>query len=316
MAKSNPAPDEGAEDATIVSAIADTEGEIFNEAMGDPDPDHDGDKSLEEMEDPVGEDPEEIETSEDDDGESEDPEAEEDEGEEEPQRDERQDARVPSFRLREQTERADALQRERDELRSRLDQLTGRVDAMSRQAPPQQQQRPEKPDPFADPEGHERWVTDNAIRQVQQQNFNAAMAEGLDEHGEEFKFAHDELAKLGPNNPEGVQVFNRMLASRDPVRVLMRWAEPRLSEFREQREQQALDQLAERSGLDRDTLERALAIASKATGTRPQQQQRQTRLMPSLNGAGGSGGVRTRMDPRGMDGSETAIFNDAFTPLR
>ena len=58
MAKGNPAFDERAEEDAIVSAIADTEGEIFNEAMGDPDPENDGDRSLEEMEDPVGDDPE------------------------------------------------------------------------------------------------------------------------------------------------------------------------------------------------------------------------------------------------------------------
>lgn len=311
MARNNPALDEGAEEESIVSAIADTEGEIFNEAMGDPDPENDGDHSLEEMEDPVGEDPEEteIEASEDDDGESPEPEDEESESEEEPQRNERNERFVPSYRLREESERRERLERELAELR-------GQVNALRPQQQPQQQ--PQKPDPFADPEGHERWVTENAIREVQQRNFNAAMAEGLEEHGEEFRFAHDELAKLGPNNPEGVNVFNRMMASRDPVKVLMRWAEPRLQEYREQREQQALESLAERSGYDRETLERALAIAARGSGVRPQPQQRMGRIPPSLNSAGGSGrtAARDRADPRGMDGSEAAIFADAFTPLR
>lgn len=301
--------DEGAEEESIVSAIADTEGEIFNEAMGDPDPENDGDRSLEEMEDPVGDDPE-VEASQDDDGESDELEADEAESEEEPQRNERSERSVPSYRLREETERRERLERELAELRGQLNAI---------QRPQQQpQQQPQKPDPFADPEGHERWVVDNAIRQVQERNFNAAMADGLEEHGEEFRFAHDELAKLGPNNPEGVQVFQRMMAARDPVKVLMRWAEPRLQEYREQREQQALDSLAERSGYDRDTIERALAIAARGSGQRPTQQRQMGRIPPSLNSAGGSGrsAARDRVDPRGMDGSEASIFADAFTPLR
>ena len=102
-------PEERAEEQAISAAISDTEEEIFKAGIGSEEDENDGDKSLEEMDDPTGGKPDEPdqEASEPDgeEGEADEPEADEAEAEGEPTEEpEREPARVPSYVVREQRE--------------------------------------------------------------------------------------------------------------------------------------------------------------------------------------------------------------------
>lgn len=317
---------EAAEDEAISQAIAGTEEEIFTEATGSEEDDNTGDRSLEEMEDPLGGDSEEEDDSEEDedseteDGEEEEAAGEELDGETPPRRDERDNARVPSFRLREATERAERAEREAAEFKSRLDQLSGKVDGLTTAIrPPQQTTAPQRPDMFADPEAWENSVRTEARTEAQRaarETFvNANMDATREEFGEEFDFAYSEIMK-GKDDPATQQAAARILSAPNPGRALMAWAEPKLEAFRSARDQQLENQLAERFGVEPEDLERALAIVRKGSGNRSPSRNSQgnqaRRLPPSLNSQGGGGANRPRVDPRGQDGSEGAIFADAF----
>jgi hypothetical protein len=319
------------EDARVQAAIQATEEEIFAEANGIDDPENDGDKSLEEMEDPVGDNPDaegdEVDAQDEDEPEAE----EEDESEGEPEvqeppqerRDERKERFVPSGRLREESERARAAEAEARQLREELARLSGRVDEMSRlRAPQEQPKAPERPDMFADPTGWEK-ATREEMRQTLQREMderflNASMATAHEDYGPEFEFAYQELLK-GKNDPLVRQEAQRIMGSPNPGRALMKWAEPRLETYREERTRGLMDQMTETLGVDPEDLNRALAMVAKGRGrgspqSNGQRQQRQ-QILPDLSNAGGGRG-QPRIDPRGFDGSEGAIFADAFTPLR
>lgn len=303
MANENISPEERAEREAISSAIADTEQEIFNAGVGSEDLEKDGDKSLEEMDDPLGEPPEQ-EASEDDDGEADEPEAEvEAEGETEPQRDERDVRTVPSGRLREETEARQRAEREMAEWRARYDEL-------ARSARPQQppQQPPPEPDMFADPDAWKQDFRQRTVTEIRQEFARASVAEARAKYGDEFEYAF----RLIDSDPRLANEAREVLASINPGETIMRIAEPYLAEFREQRQQQRWEQLQEEAA--RNGYRLVPDGAGRPSDNRPQQQRRT--IPPSLNGASGSGGTRQRLDPRGMDGSEAAIFADAFTPLR
>src|SRR5258708_764108 len=155
--KSNEQLFEEAEAELYGEAIKATEQEVFDDALGLSPDENDGDTSLEQMDDddaPTGdEEPTDEEEGEEPDD-SEEGEGEEGEGEEpepEPQ-DRGQDRRgIPPGRLREESDARRVAEAETRELRARLENLE-----RNHRQPPQQQQQPEKPDMFADPEGWAR----------------------------------------------------------------------------------------------------------------------------------------------------------------
>lgn len=308
----------------VSGAIDDTEREIFRHgsAKSDeevaPDPEDDGDRSLEEPdEDIAGGDPEDEEEEQQDDEQPEqqarDGEQAE-EGDEEPeqgspQRDERSDRFVPSNRLREERERAERLERELAETRARL------------QAPIQQapaQPPPEPPDMFVDPKGWEQ-VKLQEFRQAAQRDYTErSLAAAHQEYGDDFAFVYSTLqGALQRGDTQAAQITARILNAPDPGRALMTWGEQLLSERQDQQEETHRQWLRETYGdevaeqLERQAMRRSNPRQGQ-TVNRPATPPR--RSMPSLNSAGSSGGQRARIDPRGIDGSEEAIFNDVFAP--
>lgn len=324
MAKQTPeeleqrqAAEEAAERKLHRSMMDETELEIGRSAFDqEEEPIDDGDRSLEEPEEDIaGGDPEEEEQEEEP-QESEDEEQDgepQDEGEgetpaEQPQRDEQSGRFVPSYRLREQTERAERAERELAEMR------------MRGMPPPQPQQPPQppppKPDMFVDPEAHERWMFQQWSAQQQHAHAERSLQEAAEEHGDDFRYAYDTLVQgVRRGDPQAQQIVSALYASPNPGRALMRWAQPLLEQRQDQQEQAHREWLRERYGIDAEQLEQREARSNGRSASRQTIAPR--RNVPSLNSAGGSGPpVRARADARGMDGSEEAIFDYAFTPIR
>ena len=297
---------ERAEEQAISDAISDTEEEIFKAGIGSEEDENDGDKSLEEMDDPTGGKPDEPEqeASAEDDSEAEEPEGEEPEDEAEPQRGQDEFRPVPYQRLREVNEARYKAEREAAEWRARYDEMQRSVRPQQPAAPP-----PPEPDMFADPEGWKQAFQQRVMNETRQNLQQANLAETRARYGAEFQYAYDLIDK----NPQFAQEAQAVLASPTPGDAIMRIAEPYLAEFREQRQQQELAE--QQDWAARNGYRLVPERAGGPSNSRPQTQQLRNNP-PSLNGASGGGSTRQRLDPRGMDGSEDAIFREAFTPLR
>ena len=311
MANDDLTAQERAEEQEISAAIKDTEGEIFDFANDREEPENDGDKSLEEMEDPTGGKPDEPEQEASADGEeaeADEPEADEaeDEGEAEPEQRGQEEFRpVPYQRLREVNEARYKAEREAAEWRARYDEMQRSVRPQQPAAPP-----PPEPDMFADPEGWKQAFQQRIMNETRQNLQQANLAETRARYGAEFQYAYDLIDK----NPQFAQEAQAVLASPTPGDAIMRIAEPYLAEFREQRQQQELAE--QQDWAARNGYRLVPERAGGPSNSRPQQSQLRNNP-PSLNGASGGGNTRReRLDPRGMDGSEDAIFREAFTNLR
>jgi hypothetical protein len=327
----------------VNQAVANTEDEIFQDALGDEPLENDGDTSLEEMgeglegehldeEDDADEEGEEAEGDEaEEDGAEEAEEAEGDEQAEEPQRDqrqrpERQDRRdIP---LRQERDRRRAAEGEAAELRRQLAEMNGRLTEISARVnapapkPAATEQRREKPDMFADPEGYERWVKEEAERiadakvqerftafqQQQQQERETVLNDALNAtatgpRGFEFQAAYRALTSL-PKDAQSTALVGRIVRSPDPGQAILDWFEDNgAEEFREQIAQQ-------------------LGLAPTARDTRrpngnsrqmSRQPRHETRLPPSLNSARG-GGRQAIQDPEMLDDRDESVF--AFATRR
>jgi hypothetical protein len=289
----------------LASMHADTEEEIFKFGSSQQEDENDGDKSLEQMDDPSG-----VEDT-DEGSEYEEPnpdEATDDVSDGEPEgerRDEPDDRGVPSWRLREETQRREQIERELSELRMRVDAQTIRP----AQPPPEV---PQTPDMFADPEGYTKHIIErtkqDALRdfrnEYSQRSYTAARARNQ----AEFDYAY-RIAQSRRNDPMFQQDLAGIEASHNPGEAFMAWAEPHLAEFREQRDQERMQEFADVFGVDPPTFRQALAMVNKGTGrptaARPN--------VPSLNSATRGGPTRERVDQRGIDGSERSVFDYAFS---
>ena len=310
MANNDLSPQERAEEQAVSAAIKDTEGEIFDFANDREEPENDGDKSLEEMDDPTGGKPDEPDQEASADGEeaeADEPEADEaeDEAEAEPQQRGQDEFRpVPYQRLREVNEARYKAEREAAEWRARYDEMQ-----RSLRPPQPQQPPPPEPDMFADPEAWKQNFQQQTEAKFVQRMQQASLAEARSRYGAEFQYAYDLIDK----NPQFAQQAQEVLTSVNPGETIMRIAEPHLAEFREQRQQQELAE--QQDWAARNGFRLVPDRAGGPSNSRPQTQLRNN--PPSLNGASGGGNTRReRLDPRGMDGSEDAIFREAFTPLR
>lgn len=304
------------DDRMLAAMIAETEDEIFTEATGKDQDDNDGDKSLEQISDDMADgDTEEIE------GEAgEETEGEQDAGTEAaPERDERNERFVPSGRLREEADARRAAEAREAELRSRLDILTGKVEALQHwQVPKDEDQKEANPDIFVNPEAWQAMQRAEILSQVRREmnetRVNASMDAAKEEFGAEFQYAYDQLV-AGRNDPIIQREAQTILASPNPGRALMKWAEPKLAEYREQKADRLRSELAELYGIDGDDLDRAVSMATKATGRSSNNlPQRPRQSLPSLNSA--SGGGRRPMNDVYGGSSEQDIFASAFSDRR
>lgn len=231
--------------ADVGQAVADTETEVFADALGDDELDNDGDTSLEEMGeglegDDLEQEPEPGEGEEGEEGgEAEDAEdGAEAEGDGDgtadaghQRRDERtpvdreqHDRRgVPPGRLREEAqarraerERADRLDRELAETRGRLDEVSRQLSA--RPTPRAEQAQPDpEPDMFADPDGWKNWNRRQVQREARElvtTELRGFRAEQQQEREQRLNQSL-EAAAQGPRGFE-FQAAYRSLTSLDP----------------------------------------------------------------------------------------------------
>jgi hypothetical protein len=317
------APAQDADDESLlVAAMANTESEIFTEAMGNDEDENDGDNSLEQMEDPVGDDEEEG-------GEEEGGEEGQEEAGDEP-REVREPPEAPpqerpSYRLPPVDPSAQRIA----ELEARL----ARVEAPRQEqpAPPPQ----ELPDPVLDPTGFREGMAAQMRAEYQQatrtaileNNFKATEAAySRENRRDEFTLAASQLNELSfraRTDPNAAATVRGIVNAPDPGYALMQWAEDTLDleNFRQEQAERNREQAARLLGVDPADLE-GIAPQRQAPrqDTRERGEQRQApaqrgRRLPSLNSAGGvgrEGGNSRNLDPRGFDGSEESIFRDAF----
>lgn len=331
---------------TLNRAVADTEGEIFGDALGSDELDNDGDTSLEEMGDGLEGEVEDDEADEEAEGDGDGEEAEEgdeaeseeaegkadaeDGGDAEAERDSRgrfrdREPAVPPGRLREQTQRATAAEERAQALERQVFEMNGRLAELSarQNAPPQRQQQteaPPKPDMFAEPEKYEAWVIAEAERRADvrtsqrfaefQQQQQAMSAQRVDE-----SLA---TAARGERAFEFGAAYNA-LTSLDPRNPQARATVARI--YNAPDPSQALFDWWEQNGGPeyRERVYEQVAPRVQRNGNAPRQQMRNgqdqprhvirpAQRLPSLNSATGSNSQRTA-DPEMQDGSERSVFD-------
>jgi hypothetical protein len=272
MAKEQPTPTEQDDKQfmfDVNAAVQQTEMEIFDEAM-DAEPDeNDGDTSLEEMgEDVDGEDLDEEDEAQDTEQDTEEPprdseeeDEELDEEQEEPPEEapeqapeeaaqERPQRGIPSSRLREEADARRRFEQENTELRRQLAEINGRMTEMSARMnappPPRPEAPPPKPDMFADPEGYERWIRAEALRDSRnemalmreqmrqemqqrdlyyaQQRANMSFEAAEKRDPDKFDRAYGRLTVLRASNMQATEpIIQQLMQSADPGAELLRW---------------------------------------------------------------------------------------------
>ena len=303
------------EEEILAGAIAGTEQEIFDEATGQAEDENNGDRSLEEMDDDIPGETEEGDQEPDEeepDGESE--ENEEDESDaaaseedgERPEPTQSEDrGRIPSSRLREETERRRAIEQERDTLRAQL--AAFQVQQQQRQQP--QQEQPAKPDIWSDPEAWAAHQREIIAQEFTARHVNAALAEAHEAHGEEFVAAYKALTSLPPGDPVARATVQRIWEAPNPGKALMRWhGEQQI--LREAGgdpsayKQRVAKEIMSDPEFRRQIIAEMRGEAERGDGGRPRTS---TRLPKSLNGASGGGSVRTG-DPELYNDSDASAF--------
>jgi hypothetical protein len=304
------------EEEIVAGAIAGTEQEIFDEATGQEEAENNGDHSLEEMDDDIpgeteeGEDEPDEESpdgeAEDDDEEGEELDAASEEDGEEPEPTRSEDrGRIPSSRLREETERRRAIEQERDTLRAQL----AAFQVHQQQRPQPQQEQPAKPDIWSDPEA---WAADQRAQIAQEftaRHVNAALAEAHEQHGDEFVAAYRQLTSLNPADPVARATVQRIWDAPNPGKAIMRWhGEQQI--LREvggdpsAYKQRVAKEIMSDPEFRRQLVEEMRGEATRGDGGRPRTT---TRLPKSLNGASGGGSIRAA-DPELYNDSDASAF--------
>jgi hypothetical protein len=307
----------------IKGAIDETDREIADFAFSDDEPaDDDGDTTLEEMDDvpgdteegddePAEEDTEETGqgADESDDPDEDDPREQEDEATD-PAPQERE--RVPSSRLREETERRQAIENELANARARI---AAYENEQRRQSQPERQEAPQRPDMFSDPEGWAAHQRAEIAQEMNARHVNAALNEAHEEHGEAFVAAYRALTSMNPHDPMARAIVQRVWDAPNPGRALMNWhkAERVRQEIGNDPDAWLERKLEERLAnpeTRRETLARLRGEAMQGDGGRPRTQ---TRLPKSLNGASGGGGRgRREADPELYNDSDGSVFDYAM----
>jgi hypothetical protein len=301
---------EEAERAAIGDAIADTEQEIYDDALNLDPADNDGDRSLEEIDgdDVLDDDEIEGESEAEETGEAEGEETGEGEAEEPPpqtRQDDRPGRGVPPARLREEADARRVAEAEARELRARLDAL----EARQRQPQPRQeeQRQPEVPDMFADPEGWARHQEAKITQQFEERRINASFADAEDSHGDAFRTAFADLQKTGNSN-----LVREIVGSHNPGKTLMRWHERQALQAEIGNDPAAYRERVRQELLQDPEIRKAVISGARTDAT--SNGRTQTRLPPSLNSASGGTSHRggSRSSARNMRSEEQDIFASAF----
>ena len=238
---------------------------------------------------------------------------------------------VPSGRLREETRRAQAAEARAQQLERMVLEMNGRLGELSNRvnAPPPKaaaQERPPKPDMFAEPEAYEAWMLaqadERAAARVQEQFFayqqhqQQQFAQRLDHQfaqaaqgprGFEFNAAYHRLISvLDPRNPQHAKFVQGVIASPDPVASVMEWWEYNGGpEYRQSILEQLMPDQQRGNGNGHGGRQ---PQQPRGNGEAPPRQQ--TRLPTrSLNAVEGRGGMQRMSNPEEYDGSNQAIWD-------
>jgi hypothetical protein len=312
-------------------AVAETEAEIFDEATGSEPLDNDADSSLEAMGDGLeGEVLAEGETEDDADTavEAADAEDEDEEAGGDEQDGGEQDIRfteVPPGVHRQEKERRRAVETENSTLREQLAAMGGRFDQMAAQLTAltrgqpqqqtneqQQQQAPEKPDMFAEPERYEQWLlnraTSDAVTRFQEQrqaehaqHVNQSLEQAArGERAFEFTAAYNALGSLDPRNPQHQAQVRAIYGAPDTAKALFDWWDQNGGpQFREQILTQLIPQRQRGNGQ-----------GQQQDRVQPRHEFRPGQSLPSLNGAAGSNSQRVT-NPEFLDNTDASVFDFA-----
>jgi hypothetical protein len=312
-------------------AIADTEDEIFKDAVGEEPLDNDGDTSLEEMGDALEGDALDDDALEDIDA------AEDEQIAAEAERDDQHDAPPQASDdaapARAAEETGQPQPDERTQWREQLAALHGHFEARfndllarlangqtaQQQPQPQEQQEAARPDPATQPDAYANWVRENAtrdalaaVRQEQflthqngiESNFGQAMR---GERGFEFMPAFNALIALDRNSPQNRDLMQAIYYAPDPAAALFQWWDGTIGpQFRATLAQAALSRVSP------ELREQVLAqlgpkTRSDARAQQPRHEFRPAQTLPSLNSATGSNVHRTT-DPDMFDNSDASVF--------
>lgn len=249
--------------------------------------------------------------------------------------------RVPSARLREETQRRQAAERERDELKarfeagqsefrqlsSRLDQALGKIDEISRRttaAPAQQTETKaaEAPDLFTDPAAFiahmQKPLLDKIEKLSQTREVDRAelsMRTARAEHKDVFDKAYEALGKLNPNDPAQHAIGARIARSADPGQALVDWykKDQVLKEvgddpavYREKIAKETRDALMKDADFRKSLIEELRGEASTGRQGRPNTI---TRLPKSLSDAAGG---RSAQSGEPFDDSDRGLFESVM----
>jgi hypothetical protein len=228
------------------------------------------------------------------------------------------EAQVPSWRLREVRERGEAAERRAEQEAQEKFALRQQFDAMQRELAQLKAPKPEPVDFYANPE----LALQQSIQPFQQQYqsleqrlvMRASRAEAISEFGKPAIVEMEEAIgkALQSNHPDMQQLSTQMRASDDPVGVAMKWY---------QRDKLATETGGDINAYRQRILDEAMkdpAFQAKVIeATRQQTQTTQPRpniqLPPSLNKASGAAGASEYADD---DGSDGAIFRHAMSAPR
>jgi hypothetical protein len=256
--------------------------------------------------------------------------------------------RVPAGRFRAKSEEARAAQAERDAFKAQLDAekqssqqaiaaLNAKHDALmaflqrqqmqAAQPKPAEADKPQVPDLFENPTAFAEYLRTqaqadvNALReQMRQDRLNASSEMARAKYGETYDAAYKAVSSLNPNDPGSKALVQGILSAPNPGEALVSWHR-RNETLREVGE----DPAAYKARVADETRKALIAdpefrkqilegMRSDAERARDDDgQPRSTfRIPPSLQRVAGGNG-RAPDDMHGFDGSESAIFNSAFS---
>jgi hypothetical protein len=303
------------EEEILAGAIAGTEQEIFDEATGQEEAENNGDLSLEEIDDDIpgetdeGDEPDEIESEDPADYETETQEeidaASEEDGEE-PELTQSEDrGRIPSSRLREETERRRLAEQDAANVRAQFAEFQ----AQQQRRQQSQQEQLAKPDIWSDPDATLAERDAALMAQWTARHVNASLADAHESNGEEFVAAYKALTALPPSDPIARATVQRIYDSPNPGKAIMRWhGEQKI--LREASgdptayRQRVAREIMSDPEFRRQMLAEMRGDAERGDGGHPRTT---TRLPKSLNGASG-GGSRRAADPELYNDSDASAF--------
>jgi hypothetical protein len=252
------------------------------------------------------------------------------------------EGRVPSARLREQTEKVRTLETERDALKAQLEtstnstrqevaalknQLEGVLAALRQQPqPPKSEAKPEAetiPDMFEDPKGYQeyqdkKWETrlNGVVAQVQKDRVASSFADAHSRHGEAFPKAMEAISAMNTTDPAAQALVRNIWSSPNPGEALIQWHKRNETlrevgddpaKYREKIETEARTKLMADPEFRKQLIADLQAEASGGANGKPNTI---TRLPKSLNNS--PGGSRAGFASEVFDGSPQAVAESAW----